>query len=162
MPPFYDIYGLSKKRDKETIDTFLDYFCYRQQIEDNDKGTDIMTYGHEECDIEDERVMTLSQIIEYGLENPNRSLVFYLRKYSQYFKGVEDIIICFTSDNQLVFGVSVDVSRVDIEEVINKVGICEQLTETIVRLTSAHKTIMGLELAPPSNERELDELLTEK
>ena len=36
MPPYYDIYGLSLQRDKETVERFLNHFANRDKIEDRE------------------------------------------------------------------------------------------------------------------------------
>jgi hypothetical protein len=43
MPPYYDIYGLSKQRDTKTVEKFLNYFSIREKIE-NRKGQEIAVY----------------------------------------------------------------------------------------------------------------------
>ncbi|MDH6309600.1 hypothetical protein M2451_001966 [Dysgonomonas sp. PFB1-18] len=158
MPPFYDIYGLSKKRDRETIEKFLDYFCYRDEIENLGKDEGIFILESEDYNIQEDfiPVKTLSEVIDFGINNPNQAFAFYL---SQPLKNVESVILCFTYDNQIVLGVSVEVNRIENDRFIDNSAICDQLAATIVKLTSAHKTIMGLELPPPRSESELDELL---
>ncbi len=160
MPPFYDVYGLSKKRDKETIEVFFDYFCYREKEENRDAGEGIFL-ENEELGTNEEfiPVKTLSEVINHGVKNPSHTYAFYLNKY---FKNVESVILCFTHDNQMVFGVSVELNRMENRQLTDNADICDQLSETIVQLTSAHKTIMGVELPPPRSEGELDELLLEK
>lgn len=157
MPPFYDIYGLSQKRDKETIEVFLNYFCYREKEENRSSGEGIFL-ENEELGIDEEfiPVNTLSQVIDYGIKNPNWVFAFYLNKY---FKNVESVILCFTNDNQIVFGVSVEVNRIENGQLIDNADKCDQLAEAIAVLTSAHKTIMGVELPPPRSENEINELL---
>jgi hypothetical protein len=46
MPPYYDIYGLSRQRDKKTIEKFLNYFSIREKIE-NREGQEIAVYKNE-------------------------------------------------------------------------------------------------------------------
>lgn len=145
MPPFYDIYGLSQKRDKETIEVFLNYFCYREKEENRSSGEGIFLENEEFIPVN-----TLSQVIDYGIKNPNWVFAFYLNKY---FKNVESVILCFTNDNQIVFGVSVEVNRIENGQLIDNADKCDQLAEAIAVLTSAHKTIMGVELPPPRSKR---------
>ena len=111
MPPNLDIYGLTKYRDLNTINAFLDLYVDRAASED--RGDEelmllpLFPDAHpdklENYDCEPAR--TLSNIIQRGLDFPRRSFSVYLKSRQS---DIHSIILSFTSDNQLILGLSID------------------------------------------------------
>ncbi len=156
MPPFYDIYGLSKHRDKQTIERFLNNFSNREKIEDR-SGQEIAVYKNEKYQIEETyiAVSTLSEVIDYGLSNYNHGFSFYIADNLK--KGISHIILKFTYDGKIIFGISIEETK------INESGrlidnFCEALKieKLIAELTNSTKTSIQFEYAPSDDEEEFN------
>ncbi len=87
MPPYYDIYGLSKERNKKTIEKFLNHFSHRDQIEVR-TGQVILVNGNQKYNIKESctPISTLSEVINYGINNPLHGFAFYIRNRWTYLK----------------------------------------------------------------------------
>jgi len=118
MPPCYDVYGISKKRDKETINRFVEYFCDRDQIE-SQTGCEIFVNENEKYNIPEEsiEVSKLSDVIEYGILNKTKGYSYYLDSRDDYI----GVLLKFTYDSKIIFGVSIE------EKTVRKSGIVRQL-----------------------------------
>lgn len=113
MPPNLDIYILTQHRNVETINRFIDDFVDRGASKDRgDKELMVVRLEvkatanpHHGDDFEWKPALTLSHIIDYGLSNPPRAFCTY-HKSKQH--DITHTMIAFTTDNQVVFGLSVD------------------------------------------------------
>lgn len=112
MPPFYDIYGFSKQRDKNTVEKFLSYFAHREKIE-NRTGQEIIVYKNDKYGIEETwiPVNSLTDVIEFALENVNFGFAFYISDNLR--EGINDVILKFTFDGKVIYGISVKEKIVD-------------------------------------------------
>ncbi|NOS92452.1 MAG: hypothetical protein HOP30_11055 [Cyclobacteriaceae bacterium] len=160
MPPFYDIYGLSKRRDKQTIETFLDFYCHRELIE-NYQGQDveIAIYKNDKYGVNEEFVPVdnLSEVINYGLSHPDCGFAFYVGAKSNYKKDIGSLILKFTFDGKMIFGVSIEEKRlIDGDKLIDNYDAALEIEKTIVELTNSIKTSIQLEYAPSDDEEEFD------
>lgn len=156
MPPYYDIYGLSKQRDKKTIETFLNYFANRNKIEDRE-GQEIAVYKNEKYKIEETwtSIRTLTEVIDFGLKNQNFGFAFYIGDNLK--KGINHIILKFTFDGKIIFGISVEENRLtDGGKLIDNYNKALEIEKTIAELTNSLKTSIQFEYAPSDDEEEFD------
>ncbi|MBO9703185.1 MAG: hypothetical protein J7604_23425 [Sporocytophaga sp.] len=156
MPPFYDIYGLSKERNKKTIETFLNHFSYRDKIEDR-TGQEILVDENKKYNIKESctPISTLSEVINYGINTPNHGFAFYISDNLK--EGVNNLILKFTYDGKIIFGVSIEendiVKNGKLADNYNKALKIERLIE---ELTNSYKTSIQFEYAPSDDEEEFD------
>jgi hypothetical protein len=151
MPPNLDIYGLTKHRDIETINRFLDKYVDRATIEErgdeelmmrpldisNDCGT------LESADWEP--ALTLTHSIHRGLDYPRRSFSIYLAAP----QGSEmSSVLHFTEDDQLVLGLSID----DAESLPENEERAKLLLADLARDFECHLGLIAGEEPPPSSE----------
>ena len=160
MPPFYDIYGLSKQRDKKTIKTFLNFYCH-QKLNENyvGQGVEIAVYENDKYKIEENYIPVdnLSEVIDYGLNHPNIGFAFYIGEKANYKKDIESIILKFTFDGKIIFGISVEESRItDNGKLIDNYDKAVEVEKAITVLTNSEKTSIQFEYAPADDEEEFD------
>ncbi len=156
MPPFYDIYGLSHKRDKETIEKFLDFYCLREKVEDR-KGQEIRIYKNERYGINDTTipVKTLSEVIDYGVNNSNSGFAFYISDHLK--ENVNDIVLKFTYDGKIIFGVSIEENLLTPEgKLVDNYSKAQNIERSMEDLTNSAKTSIQLEYSPSDDEDEFD------
>jgi hypothetical protein len=156
MPPYYDIYGLSKQRDKKTIETFLNYFANRDKIEDRE-GQEIAVYNNEKYNTEETwtAITTLTEVIDFGLENKNFGFAFYIGDNLK--EGINHIILKFTFDSKIIFGISVEENRIsDNGKLIDNYDKALEIEKSIAELTNSAKTSIQFEYAPSDDEVEFD------
>jgi hypothetical protein len=156
MPPFYDIYGLSRQRDKKTIEKFLNYFSEREKIE-NRAGQEIAVFKNEKYKIAETwtTINTLTEVIDFGLENKNFGFAFYIGDNLK--QGVNHIILKFTYDAKIIFGISVEEKRIaENGEIIDNYDKALEIEKSISELTNAVKTSIQFEYAPSADEEEFD------
>ncbi len=156
MPLCYDIYGLSRQRDKVTVEKFLNYFADRNKIEDVE-GQEIAVYKNEKYNTEETwiPVRTLTEVIDFGLENSNLGFTFYIGKNLE--KGISDIILKFTFDGKIIFGISVEENRIgDDGKLIDNYDKALEIEIKIAKLTNSTKTSIQFEYAPSDDEEEFD------
>lgn len=147
-----DIYGLTRFRDRDTINRFLDEYVDRAASEDR---------GDEEIGLEPvnpelegeawqwEPALTLTHIIERGLAHPRRTFTSYLTSRRA---GIERAILSFTRDDQLVLGFSMRRNSSEPEEVEDA-----RARHLLTGLALAHRCHLGLvlvETPPPASEAE--------
>lgn len=160
MPPFYDIYGLSKQRDKKTIETFLDFYCHQNLIENYvGQGIEIAIYKNEKYKIEENYIPVdnLSEVINYGLNHPNIGFAFYIGEKSNYKKDIDGIILKFTFDGKIIFGISVEENRIAGNGMlIDNYDKALEIEKSIAVLTNSTKTSIQFEYAPSDDEEEFD------
>lgn len=156
MPPYYDIYGLSYQRDKTTVERFLDYFSIREKIE-NKEGQDICVYKNEKYNI-DKRIIninTLTEVIKYGIDNENWGFVFYIGDHLK--DGINHIILKFTYDGKIIFGISVAEQILkENGNLIDNYKKALEIERSIAMITNSIKTSIQFEYAPSDDEEEFD------
>lgn len=108
--PNYDIYVLSSLRDQITLNKFINHYTERTAIEDR-KDEEIMVLplgvAEEENMLLDEYdwmpAINVENVIKIGVSKPIRAFRLYLPSNKNNFSS---IIITFTSDNLVIFGLS--------------------------------------------------------
>jgi hypothetical protein len=159
MSPCYDIYGLSKNRNRQTIENFLNHFCYRDKIEDRE-GQEIFVYSNEKYKIEEvcTPIKTMTEVIDYGLLNRNHGFAFYISDHLKNEVSINQIILKFTYDGKMIFGVSVDERiRINSGDLIDNFEKAQAIEKKIAELTGSTKTSIQFEYAPSDDEDEFDE-----
>lgn len=156
MPSLYDIYGLSKQRDKKTIEKFLGHFSFRDKIENRERQ-EIVVYKNEKYGVEETwtAISTLNEVIDFGLSNENHGFAFYIGDNLK--DGINHIILKFTFDAKIIFGISVE------EKVRLRSGVLAdnynkalEVEKSITDLTDASKTSIQVEYPPSDDEDEFD------
>ena len=107
---WFDIYGLSDKRDKEIIELFLSAFAYRDQIEA--RAGDIVTiFSNEKYNVnkEDISIETTTDLINFGVRNRNKGFCAYFHRGLK--PDITSLLLKFTYDDKIIYGVSVDESN---------------------------------------------------
>lgn len=147
----YDIYGFSKQRDKKTIEHFLDYFSFREKIE-NRENQEIGINENEKYNIDEFwiPIKTLSEVINYGVNNLNFGFSFYIADNLK--KDIKQIIIKFTYDKNIIFGISIDENRKENNKLIDNYDKAIEIEKTIEKLTNSIKTSIQFENAPSNDE----------
>lgn len=144
-----DIYGLSRHRDRETINQFLDAFVDRAASEDRD-GEEIGLLPLNPEVVGDswqwEPALTLTHIVERGLDYPRRAFTSYLTSSRA---DIERAILSFTSDNQVVFGLSIYSGDFDDDE-----ARATKLLSELARSFRCHLGLVVAEHHPPYSEDE--------
>jgi hypothetical protein len=153
VPPDLDMYGLTKRRNAATIGRFLDEYVDRTASED--RGDEelmleplLPTQDGTDFDaVEWEPALTLSHIIERGLAFPRRAFTVYLTPKQ---KDLTSVTLSFTSDDQLVLGVSFDDAGAKPENEGRAREILTQLMEGY----GCHCGLIQVYDPPPRNETE--------
>jgi hypothetical protein len=156
MPPFYDIYALSHKRDKDTIEKFLDFYCFREKVE-NREGQEIRVYKNDKYKINDKTfaIRTLSEVIDYGVNNPNQGYAFYISDNLK--EDVMDLILKFTYDGKIIFGVSIEENLLTKEgKLIDNYNKAQIIERSMTTLTNSKKTSIQFEYPPSDDEEEFN------
>lgn len=150
MPPFYDIYAISNNRDKKTIEEFLDNFSFRNKIEVREDH-EIGVSKNEDYDIEELiiPISTLSEVIEFGINNRGHGFVFYISDNLK--SGIKCIILKFTYDEKVIFGISVEEKDENLND--NYKYACKVKNE-IVKITDAYESSIQFEYPPSDDEGE--------
>ncbi len=110
MGPTLEICGLTRERDQETIQRFLDLYVDRAASEDRgDEELMMEPLGATEeprglRDSQWEPALTLTHAVRRGLDYPRRAFFFYLQPSRP---GIDRAILSFTSDDQLILGLVV-------------------------------------------------------
>ena len=108
MGGFYDIYGFSKNRNKETIDKFIAHYANRKEVE-NCGNCELVIQKYKKY-ISNELlipVKTLSEVIDYGIKNKNHGYAFYL-PLTGLKEDIKSVILKFTYDSSIIFGLSIE------------------------------------------------------
>lgn len=157
MPPFYDIYGLSDKRSKKTVEKFLCHFSNREKVENKD-GQEIMVYQNEKYNIEEtwKTISTLTEVINFGIENQYLGFVFYIGDNLKH--GIGQIILKFTFDQKIIFGISIEEKSISENgKLHDNYDKAVEIEKIIVTLTNATKSSIQFEHPPADDEEEFDE-----
>lgn len=156
MPNYYDVYVLSESRDKRTVEKFLNQFCFRDKIE-NIEEQEIAVRKNEKYNVEETwiKIKTISEVINFGLKESNHGFVFYISDNLK--EDISHIILKFTFDGKIIFGVSVEESRIDENgRLVDNYGRALNIERLISELTDARKTSIQFENAPSDDEEEFD------
>lgn len=157
MPPYYDIYGLSKERNKQTIEKFLNHFSHRDKIEVR-MGQEILVNGNQKYNVKESctPISTLSEVISYGINNPIQGFTFYISDNLK--EGINGLILKFTYDGKIIFGASIE--EKDIEDngnISDNYTRALEIERQIAELTNAYKSSIQVEFAPSDDEEEFDQ-----
>lgn len=153
MPPELDIYGLTRLRDRETIDRFIDTYVDRAASEDR-ADEELMlepesaTDGSASMsDVSWEPALTLTHIVERGLQYPRRSFTVYLTARDKQF---ERVILSFTVDDQLIVGLAID----DAGKQPQNAQRARALLAGLMRDFDCHAGLIVVETPPAASEGE--------
>lgn len=112
MAPCLDVYSLSRRRDRATIDRFIKTYADRAEFDSRtNEQLMVLPIGS----VTDENEMTsdewdwleinsLSDAIDVGLRHPHRAFTLYLSPRGSW-RGAE---LSFTTDGRVIFGVSIE------------------------------------------------------
>jgi len=148
MPPNLDIYVISKHRDRDSIARFLETWVDCETS--NDRGDEelmLLPPGmSNEPDYlpewEWDPAHTLGHIVQRGLDQPPRAFAVYLKPRNQTLSGV---ILAFTTDSRVVFGVSLD----DADENAVNLANAKRILNTLARDFDADAGYVTCEEPPP-------------
>lgn len=152
MAPDLDIYGLTHRRDFATINDFIDNYVDRAASENRGDEELMLDPLHENTEdgYDWEPSISLTHIIERGLDQPPRAFANYLKTRNSEFDGA---IICFTSDNHVIFSVSID----EVGANGSNLERAKQLLDEICGKYDCHLGLIGVEFPPPHSEKEFRE-----
>ena len=160
MPPSLDIYALVRRRDAATVNRFIDLYVDRARSEDRaDEELMIVSLGASpsqsshrfpgrEPAYDWEPALTLTHVIERGLQHPRRAFTVYL---SSRHEGNGSVVLCFTTDDQLILGLSIDDEGKKPETKAVAVSMLDRL---MVEFDGPLGIIL-VEIPPPMSEAEL-------
>ena len=152
----FDIYGFSRAREQNTIEDFLNYYIHRDKSE-RYHGLEITVWENEKYGIDEwfnigGENISLSEVIEYGVKNKKHGFTNYI--YAPYCKSiVERVILHFTYDGALIFGVSIDAGEVyDINKYNNALKVAHELIGRFGIIKTSIQWLTG----PAKDEEEFD------
>jgi hypothetical protein len=148
MPPNLDVYVVSKCRDRASIERFLEAWIDRAASEDrgdeelmllplNATGAPAELNGWDW-----EPALTLTHAIERGLERPPRAFALYLNPRDPVVDGVT---LAFTTDDEVVFGLSVD----DPDARDDRLAFAKDLLQRLAQDFDAHGGYVAAEEPAP-------------
>lgn len=151
MPPNLDIYGLTRRREADIIHRFLDHYVDRMQCEN--RGDEALMLRKLDApansdvidDYEWEPALTLAHTVQRGLEYPRRSFMVYL---TAKHPDIDQAILGFTTDNQLVLGLSIDDAEGSPENLERAKALLSQLAQNY----GCHRGLILAEQPPPHSE----------
>ncbi|HUP27242.1 MAG TPA: hypothetical protein VM409_02320 [Chloroflexia bacterium] len=171
MPPNLDIYGLTKYRNVDIINHFLDKYVDRQ-ASDKREDEDLMlvplgrtkdttkylwpqvheyhlehdqAYREQYYEYDWEPAENLANIVKRGLDYPRRSFTVYLTPKQE---DIQRAILSFTVDNQLILGLSID----DEMELAENKERARRLLSELAEQYRCHLGVIFVEHPPPINE----------
>jgi hypothetical protein len=115
MPPHLDIFAVTKHRDRQTIDRFLDEYVDRPLSEDR-RGQELTFYRPQypgsvkKFHTTQETVFSLTDLLARGLKHSDWAFEFYLASKLKKTIGAS---LAFTLDGKVVLGVTLDDSDED-------------------------------------------------
>lgn len=156
MPPYLEVYALTRHRDRETIHRFLDEYTDRAANEDRadeDLMMEPLPSASREAGVDGydwEPALTLTHTIQRGLDYPRRAFIIYLKP-----KKVDliSVTLSFTNDDQMVVGLTLE-DEGDLPETDER---AKSLLDHLAEAYSCHMGLMLSEQPPPSNEAEFRE-----
>lgn len=151
MAPNLDIYVLTPRRDRETLDRFLERYVDRaasSQRPDEDLMIRTLAGGAEAY--APERIARLDQALARGLDRPRVCFPLYLRSKP----GYDGAIIGFTADDKLALSLSLD----DWEQKEETLERAKALMDELAREFGATLGLIRVEEPPPFDEAEFRRL----
>jgi hypothetical protein len=148
MPPDLDIYVLSKSRDRDTLERFISTYLDRHVSEmRGDEELMMLPLGATKellrtDEWEWEPAITLSHILERGLDHPRRAFVVYLKPKDT---TLSSVTLAFTADNQIVFGLSID----DEGKKPKNRNLAKRLLQNLAQSFNGHLGLITYEEEPP-------------
>jgi hypothetical protein len=153
MPPSLDIYVFSKSRDQSTLERFINTYVDREVSEmcGDEELMILPLEATKESSLTDEwdwePAITLTHIVERGLDHPRRAFVVYLKPKDATVSGVT---LAFTADNQIIFGLSID----DEGEKPENTNLAKRLLQNLAQSFNGHLGLITCEEPPPLWEEE--------
>jgi hypothetical protein len=158
MPPDLDIYILTRQLDLNAINQFIDEYVDRAASEDRGDEELMLVSSILDSNTMDEKeveewipALTLSHSIQIGLslsfDHPGRAFTIYLQTQSQYAEII-GALICFTSDQQLIFGLAIDDEGAKPENL----SAAKVLLERLATAYKGHLGLIAVHQPPPQNE----------
>ena len=152
MPPNLDIYTLTRRRDRPTVERFIADYVDRDASDDR-TGEELMMLALDAPPGAEERmdavewvpILSLAEILEHGLARPSRAFVVTLQPASTSFTSA---YLGFTRDDQVVLGLSLD----DEEMLPTTQAEAEQVMHCLMRDFDGHRGVVGSELPAPLSE----------
>lgn len=152
MPPDLNIYALTRRRDSETIDRFLDAYVDRAASEDRGGeelcmlALDAPVRAEDQLDPVDwVPVASLTDVIAHGLARPSRAFVCALTPLIEPFTAA---YLAFTRDDQLVLGLSLD----DWDMRPSRQAEAECIMNHLMAEFECDRGLVGVEMPPPLSE----------
>lgn len=149
-----DIYALTKLKNAEIIQRFLDeYIIYADN--ENRETEDFTYYLAEKPQDEETEVhpsISLTNLIEKGLSAKNKGFPIYLRSHLEQFKSV---MLVFTYDDKLVLGLSIEDEGA--KESTFEEG--KKLLEKLMADYNCHLGLIASETPPPLSEAQFQDYL---
>lgn len=160
MPPTLDAYILSRYRNLDTINQFIaDYIDSDASEDRGDKELMLVpllfTGDINQLrlgEFEWEPALTLTNIIEYGLSYPRRAFWVFLKCKDPVFANAT---LGFTTDNQLVLGLSIDDAGAKPENLHS----AKLMLRDLARKYRGYLGVVTVELPPPLNEWEFRKIV---
>jgi hypothetical protein len=152
VPPYLEIYALTRRRDRRTVEQFIATYVDREASEDR-AGEELMMLpldadpGAEERmdEVEWVPVGSLRDILAHGLARPSRAFVASLRPRAAPFTHA---CLAFTRDEQLVVGLSLD----DEGMLPANQAEAERVMHRLMHEFDGHRGLVGVELPAPLSE----------
>ncbi len=148
MPPCLDIYVVTRHRTRATVHRFIDEYVDRAASEDRGDEElmmlpfDFLTQDPPRDSWQWEPARTLSHVVERGLDKPPRAFAVYLKSQSA---TLDRVILAFTTDDQVVFGASIDDSGGEPQNLDRAKLLLQELASAF----SADSGFVGVEMPPP-------------
>jgi len=148
MPPNLDVYVISHARDRETIERFLSVYVDRAASENRGDeqlmilALDAVGQPSEGDNWDWEPSRNLTHIIERGLEHPRRAFSVYLKTRDSSLAGA---MLSFTTDNQVIFGVSLDDEGAKPENLEKAKALLHEMAQSF----GGRNGFVGVEEPPP-------------
>ncbi len=153
MPPCLDIYILTRDRNIETLNRFLDLYVDREASMDRGDEEIMMLPLNSATELQefDEwewiPAVNLNHMIMKGLDYPRRAFAIYITPTN---RNIERVIMAFTQDDQLVLGLSID----DGDESDAKLDVAKSLLHQLENNFNGIKGFIACEAAPPLHQEE--------
>jgi hypothetical protein len=148
MPPDLDIYVVSKSRDRDTLERFIHTYVDRQANEMRG-DEELMMLPLDATNIparldqwDWEPALTLGHILNRGLDYPRRAFVVYLKPKD---KAFDRVILAFTADDYVVFGLSID----DEDETTENLDLAKSILHSLADSFNGHIGVIASEESPP-------------
>ncbi len=150
MPPNLNVYLLIRHRNFEMINQFI-ADCVDRLASENRGDEEIrMLPLSVTAEDEWEPSLTLTNVVQRGLSYPRRAFLVYLKPNNPEFAYV---ILGFTVDDQLIFGLAIDDAGQKLENLIR----AKALLEDIGLRYQAYLGLILVEMPPPLSEHEFRE-----